>query len=327
VKNEVNRKLDLKVGFSCNNLCKHCVQGNKRYTRRSKTFDEISQELSEAYSRGIRSVVFTGGEPTIRKDIIKLVALAKTMGYELIQIQTNGRMFASKKFTRAMVEAGMNEFSPALNGHIPELHDFLSSVPGAWKQTVQGIRNVRRYVVKIITNTVVTKPNYRFLRKIAAIIVKLGVDQYQLAFAHPAGKSWTNFDSIVPYISLAAPYIHKGLQVGIDAGVKVMAEAMPFCLMPGYERYVAEFYMPPADVYETDFQVKEWEKWRVTEGKWKGDKCKSCAFYNVCEGPWKEYVEKRGASEFIPVPGKKLSSDDILGEPHKLPKGNLGVVL
>ncbi len=198
----------------------------------------------------------------------------------------------------------MNEFSPALNGHIPALHDYLSSVPGAWKQTTAGIRNVREYPVRIITNTVVSKPNYRFLDRIAELLVRLGVDQFQLAFAHPAGRAWENFDSIVPHISLAAPHIHRGLQVGIDSGVKVMAEAMPFCLMKGYENYVSELYIPPSDVYEKGFRVKEWEKWRVTEGKWKGEKCKECAFYEVCEGPWKEYVLKRGSWEFVPVPGK-----------------------
>ncbi|TRO61910.1 radical SAM protein [Candidatus Bathyarchaeota archaeon] len=308
----MDRKLDLKVGYSCNNLCRHCVQGKKRYTKRDKEPKEISQELEEAFSRGIRAVVFTGGEPTIREDIVRQVTLAKELGYKFIQVQTNGRMFASGKFAKQMVDAGMNEFSPALNGHVPELHDYLSSVPGSWKQTVQGIKNVRQYDVEIISNTVVTKPNYRFMRNISQLLVKLGVNQYQLAFAHPAGRSWDNFDSIVPWISLAAPYIHKGLQVGIDADIKVMSEAMPFCLMGGYERYVSELYIPPADVYEADFQVKEWEKWRMTEGKWKGDSCKECAFFGICEGPWKEYVEKRGSEEFIPVPGKRISANEVL---------------
>jgi molybdenum cofactor biosynthesis enzyme MoaA len=314
------RKLDLKVGFSCNNMCRHCVQGKKRYTKGDKTPDEVSRELREASGLGMGSLVFTGGEPTIRKDIIEQVALARELGYTTIQIQTNGRMFASRDFTKAMVDAGMTEFSPALNGHVPELHDFLSSVPGSWKQTVQGIKNVREYDVNIVTNTVVSKPNYRFMKRIAALLVKLGVDQYQLAFVHPAGRSWTNFDSIVPYVSLAAPYIHRGLQVGIDAGLKVMAEAMPFCHMKGYEACVSELHMPPADVYETDFRVEKWEEWRVNEGKWKGESCRECAFYDVCEGPWKEYVEKRGSWELVPVPGRKFSVGDVLalGEDNEL---------
>ncbi|MBR9681539.1 MAG: radical SAM protein [Candidatus Altiarchaeota archaeon] len=307
------RRLDIKVGYSCNNLCHHCVQGEKRYKMKDKSTAEIKSELKEAFSRDIKAVVFTGGEPTIRKDLISNVAFAKELGYELIQVQTNGRMFASKKFTNSIVEAGMTEFSPALNGHIPELHDYLSQVPGAWKQTVAGIKNVREYPdIRIMTNTVMVKPNYRVAKHIAELLVKLGVNQYQLAFVHPAGRAWTDFDSLVPFISMAAPYIHLGLQVGIDAGITTMAEAIPFCHMKDYEKQVSELCIPPADVYESGFKTREWEKWRKTEGKWKGESCKPCKFYQVCEGPWKEYVERRGSSEFTPVPGKPVTESELL---------------
>lgn len=306
------RKLDLKVGYSCNNMCRHCVQGDKRYRLQDKSTEQIVEELREAFSRGIRSVVFTGGEPTIRDDLVDLVARSREIGYEEVQIQTNGRRFSSKKFTKEMVEAGMTNFAPALNGHIPELHDYLSHVPGAWKQTVQGLRNVSQYGgVRITTNTVVSKPNYRFLDKITSLLVALGADQYQLAFAHPAGSSRENFDSIVPFISLAAPHIHRGLQVGLDAGIKVMAEATPLCHMEGYEKCASEIYIPPTDVYEQGCNIKNWEDWRRNEGKWKGEKCKECAYFKICEGPWIEYVEERGSWEFVPVPGDKVSLSDL----------------
>ena len=119
----------------------------------------------------------------------------------------------------------MTEFSPAVHGHIPELHDFLTRSQGSFNQTIQGIKNIKKHRVPIITNTVVTKPNYRYLPEIAKLLVKLGVNQFQLAFVHPIGNAYKNFDSIVPRISLAAPYIHRGLQIGIDAGIRVTPRA------------------------------------------------------------------------------------------------------
>jgi len=297
------KRLDLKVGYACNNMCRHCAQGSKRSTLAGPSSEELRHQMEEACKRGIKSVVFTGGEPTVRPDLLELVRQAKDMGYREIQIQTNGRRFASPAFTRAAINSGMTEFSPALNGHIPALHDYLAQVPGAWRQTVRGIMNVRECSgIKIISNTVITKPNYRFADRIARLLVSLGVDQFQLAFVHPCGSAWTNFDAIVPFISLATPHIHKGLQVGLDAGLHVMAEAMPYCHMQGYEDQVSELYIPPSDVYEAGTKIKDWEKWRIQEGKWKGDSCKTCRYYQICEGPWREYVERRGPSEFIPVP-------------------------
>jgi len=308
----VKRRLDLKVGFLCNNRCRFCVQGDKRYRYGEKTKEQVMRELKEAREKGIREVVFTGGEPTIHPNIIELVKYASELGYKRIQIQTNGRTLAVKGFVDALVEAGANEFSPALHGHIPQLHDFLTRSPGSWRQTVRGIKNVKEYGLPVITNTVVTKPNYRFLGSIAELLVKLGVDQYQFAFVHALGEAWKNFDSIVPRISLAAPYIHTGLQVGIDAGIPVMAEAMPFCLMPGYEPYVSELYIPPAIIYDANFVVEKYEKWRVTEGKLKREECKKCKFYRICEGPWREYPERRGWDEFVPVPGDYVTRDEVL---------------
>jgi len=308
------KKLDLKVGFACNNYCKHCVQSYKRNVV-DKSTERLKKEIIDGYKDGCRAIVFTGGEPTIRKDIIELIRFAKDVGYERIQVQSNGRMLKYKKFVDALVEAGMNEFSPAVNGHIPEVHDFLASVNGAWEQTVQAIKNVREYGdVVILTNTVVTKPNYRWLKEIAELLVDLGVDQYQLAFVHSAGNAWYNFDFIVPYMELAAPKIKEGLQVGIDVGIRVMAEAMPFCLMENYESYVAELYMPPTEIKDAWWTVEDFKKSKIEEGgKFKPAKCRECRFYPICEGIWSDYAAKRGTKELHPVPGEYIyDAEEVL---------------
>ncbi len=299
----MNKKLDLKVGYTCNNNCRFCVVADKR-----KFGDLTTEELKKQMEEGRKTcedIVFTGGEATIRKDIIELVRYAKKLKFDVIQIQTNGRMFCSKKFCEKIIKAGANEFSPALHGHIAELHDYLTRAKGSFKQTVKGIKNLKSLKQRVITNTVVTKPNYRYLPKIASLLVSLKVDQFQFAFVHPMGNAWENFDNIVPWISLAAPYIKKGLDIGVLTGVKCMAEAMPFCLMQGYEKFVSENYMP-----ETEIREKIGKEIRVTRdftivrkkaGKIKFEKCKDCKYYKVCEGPWEEYPKKRGNKEFTPV--------------------------
>lgn len=293
------KRADIKTGFLCNNNCRFCVQAHKKHLG-NKTTEEVKKDLEESKNR-CNEVVFTGGEPTIREDIFELVSYAKKIGYKGIQIQTNGRMLAYKKFCERLIKAGATEFSPAVHGHIPELHDFLTSSRGAFLQVVQGIKNLKSLGQTVITNTVVTKPNYRYLPKIANLLVKLKVDQFQLAFVHPVGNAYTNFDSIVPVMSLAKPYFHEGLQVGIDAEISVMAEAMPYCMMKGYEKYISERYIPFTEVKEIGYFIDDHKKIRITEGKAKFPQCKECKYNKLCEGPWKEYPEKKGCSEFIPI--------------------------
>jgi radical SAM protein with 4Fe4S-binding SPASM domain len=116
------------------------------------------------------------------------------------------------------------------------------------------------------------------------------------------GNAWKSFDSIVPRVSLAAPYIHKGLQIGMDAGKEAMAEAMPFCQMNGYEKNISEKFIPETQIRGAKHQnTDSFTTQRKNEGKAKFPQCKSCRYGSICEGPWREYPEKLGSDEFRPI--------------------------
>ncbi len=293
------KKADIKIGFLCNNNCRFCVQGDKKHLGNPNT-EKVKKILQEA-AKDCEIVVFTGGEPTIRTDIIKLVRYAKKLKFKIIQIQSNGRMFAYKDFCRKIIKAGANEFALALHGHIPQLHDYLTRSRGSFHQTIQGIKNLKDLGQRVIMNTVITKSNYSHLPEIAKLLINLKVNQYQFAFVHPLGNAWENFDSIVPPMSLVEPYVKKGLELGIKAGIKVMTEGIPYCFMKGYEEYIGENIMPKMKIFEENSIVEDFEKSRRKEGKLKGPKCRKCIYFKKCEGPWKEYPEKFGWKEFIPV--------------------------
>jgi len=293
-------RIDLKVGFACNNRCLFCVQGDKRARFAPRATDEL-REVLRTERRRVRSVVFTGGEPTMRRDLPELVAHARELGYTTIQIQTNGRMFAHPGYARRLVACGATEFSPALHGHVPELHDHLTEAPGAFAQTVAGIRNLKSLGQLVLTNTVVTRSNYRHLPEIARLLVSLGVDQLQLAFVHPVGTAGAEFQSVVPRMELAAPYLAAALQVGIDAGRSVNTEAVPPCILPGYEHCVVEKRIPRTAIYDAESTIADYTRYRLDEGKLKGPDCPVCVHVADCEGPWREYPERHGWSEFRPV--------------------------
>ena len=297
------QRVDIKLGFQCNNHCRFCVQGNKREIYPNKTTDQIKKILIKARKKH-QGVVFTGGEPTIRKDLPELVECAKKLGFKIIQIQTNGRMFAYKKFCQNLIKKGANEFALALHGHNAKLHDSLTTVPGSFKQTTTGIKNLKSLNQRVLMNTVITKPNYKYLPQIAKLLVSLGVDQFQFAFMHINQIILNNkklIDDIVPRKSKVIPYVKKGLQIGIDAGVRVMTEAIPYCFMKGYEDYIAEKIIPDGAVYDATWSIEDYGSYRRTEGKIKGPNCLKCKYFKVCEGPWKEYPQIFGWEEFKPI--------------------------
>lgn len=294
------KRIDIKIGFLCNNWCKFCVQADKREMRNNKTQHEIKIILKEV-SKDYDEVVFTGGEPTLRKDIFELVGIAKSLGFKQIQIQTNGRLFAYIDFCKSLIRAGANEFAIAIHGPNAKIHDFLTSSPGGFRQTVQGVKNLKGLGQRVFTNTVISTYNYKFLPKIAQNLVDLGIDQFQFAFPHIFGRAAENKDWLIPRKSQVINYVKRGLDIGIKAGKRVMTEAIPYCLMQGYEEYIAEKIIPETKIFDANFVIDNYSEYRKKEGKAKGCHCKRCKYDAVCEGPWKEYPEFFGWNEFKPV--------------------------
>lgn len=295
------KRVDIKICFNCNNLCQFCVQGDKRHKYGNKSLSEIKDALKKARANGNQGVVFTGGEPTLHPEIIAAVTYAKNLDFEQIQIQSNGRMFAYMQFCQSLIKAGVNEFSPALHGSSAEIHDRLTNSPGAWQQVVQGIKNLKLLKQYVLTNTVINSENYQDLPDLARFFVELDVNQFQFAYIHIIGTAAENQNWLVPKISLVMPYVKKGLDIGIAAGKVVMTEAIPFCLMSGYEKYIAEQIMPSTRVVDAEGVIESYEKYRWNEGKAKRDDCHKCLYFKQCEGPWKEYPRLFGWDEFKPI--------------------------
>jgi MoaA/NifB/PqqE/SkfB family radical SAM enzyme len=304
------KRIDIKTGFICNNNCIFCVQANNKCTG-NRSFEEIKKDLIEAKKR-CDSVTFTGGEVTIRDDFLRLVYLAKKIDYKYIQIQSNGRMFYSFDFCKNTIIAGANEFALAIHGYCSRQHDYLTNSKGSFNQVTTGIKNLRKLGAKVIMNCVVVKDNYKDLEKIAKLFVKLDIQQFQFAFVHAMGNAWLNYEKVVPKMSDVMPYIKKGLDIGIKAKINVMTEAIPFCMMQGYEDYIAEKIIP-----ETEIRGKKWQNTndfttqRKISCKIKFPQCKECKYDNMCEGPWRDYPEKMGTKEFIAVKKNNLFNNTI----------------
>ncbi len=292
-------RVDVKTGFCCNNRCRFCVQGDKRYEYGNKDTKEVMAALDQA-RRDSDSIVFTGGEVTIRKDLVELVAYARSLGFRVIQIQTNGRMLAYQRLAEALIKAGATEFSPALHGPTAEIHDYLTRCPGSYDQTSKAIRVLKSLGQLVITNSVITRSNYRHLPELAALLIQLGVDQYQFAFVHPVGTAGQDFYSTTPRFALIEPYVKRGLQLGIRAGRVVMTEAIPYCFMRDFEPYVAERIIPRTKIFDAEMVIEDYTEHRLNEGKLKGPPCPQCVYDAECEGPWREYPEHYGWDEFRP---------------------------
>ncbi|HOO56122.1 MAG TPA: radical SAM protein [bacterium] len=293
--------LDIKITYNCNNLCRFCEAGDKRKTFGDGSEDGIKKVLSEnreTYDR----LVFSGGEPTLHRSLPELVRFAKhDLEYDTVQIRSNGRMFIYRDYCEKIIEAGAGRFAISVHGHCSACHDFLTGRKDSFVETVGGIRNLLELGQTVETRTVITKPNYRHLPEIAGLLISLNVRRFVFSYPNIAGTCERNVESIVPWMSLASPYVKKALDIAGSDGRLSLAEAIPACMLAGFEDYIAGEQRFVGTVMDGSGAADDFSGHGKKSLKEKGPGCPGCRRFDRCEGVWPDYPVYFGWEEFEPL--------------------------
>jgi radical SAM protein with 4Fe4S-binding SPASM domain len=179
-------RLDLALTYRCNNDCAHC------YNARPRDFAEMDTPswkavIDRAWEAGVPHIVFTGGEPTLRPDLLELVAYAEAKG-QITGLNTNGRRLSDPAYVQQLVKAGLDHVQITLESHDPAIHDAMVCASGAWKQTVAGVKNALASPLFVMTNTTMLRCNAPSLGQTLRFLGELGVPTIGLNALIYAGK-------------------------------------------------------------------------------------------------------------------------------------------
>lgn len=123
--------------WHCNQKCLHCyAAGQPMGESRELTTAEWKDVLARLRAANIPQVTFTGGEPTLRGDLVELVDAAQ---WFVTRLNTNGRLL-TPQLCRALAEASLDSVQVTLYAADAEAHNALVGAPG-FDETVRGIRN------------------------------------------------------------------------------------------------------------------------------------------------------------------------------------------
>lgn len=169
------------MGEGCNNKCDYCTCMKDVP---SKSYEQLANEVKGREPEE-RQIIFAGKEPAIHPRFIDLVSEARRSEYFVIEVVTNGRIFASMGFARRAVKAGLTDVLVGLFSADPKLHDELTKVPGSWKQTVAGIKNLLGlheemppfFRPAVVVGVYLGKKNHEGLGGTLAFLEKLGVKE------------------------------------------------------------------------------------------------------------------------------------------------------
>lgn len=311
----MTQSVDIKVGFTCNNNCLHCVVADKR-KHPDLLLQEIIQEMEFFINKyKCISIVLTGGEFTIRDDVYTLIdeiASRKNAGkIEKVNLQTNGCAIADKQLAQALSRV-VDNFLIAIHAGHPDLHDAITRTPGSFWQTVQGIMNIQDCVrdgarCSLTSQTVISNFNYPVLSDLFSILSEgLKIKSTKLTFPHPNGNAYSR--AVVPEYSEIAPYVNEVLALCLEKNIYIGTEHIPLCvlersLQQRYAKHILQkkYYAVGYDrsCQKTQGRLDYGVTLPTQYRKW--STCAECLYNDACIGVWKEYMEFYAEHALTPI--------------------------
>ncbi len=256
----LTRRVDINVGYSCNERCKFCyyIQTVKdRDKEKDLSTDEAKHRISYIRRQGIETLEFTGGEPTIRPDLPQLIEYAHSLGFKSLSMITNGLRTADKAYTEDLVHRGLDDFLISIHGHNAEVHDRLTEVPGSFDRAVQTIKNLIPLGVKVRVNCTVSGLNYKGATQTLGLYHQLGIQTANFILFNPIVEAdWSSSPELNVAYGDAAPYLKEAIDTYRDKVKKITVRYIPLCLMQGYESYVTNMPQIQYDPDEWDYLIR-----------------------------------------------------------------------
>jgi 12,18-didecarboxysiroheme deacetylase len=139
--------------------------------------------LDDLAQFGAPVILFSGGEPTIRKDLPELAAYAVSKGMRAV-ISTNGTLI-SQKMARTLKDIGLSYVGISIDG-MEEINDRFRGVKGAFNAALQGIKNCKDAGIKVGLRFTINKFNVNEISNIFKLLEDVNIPRacfYHLVYA------------------------------------------------------------------------------------------------------------------------------------------------
>lgn len=295
-----NNFISIHLTDLCNERCSFCVVGSPLFSKSEVADEDVWQFLSDFSGEGYQAVNLHGGEPTIYPRLTALLEYCRELGYPQIHIQTNARKLANREFARHLIDLNVTLFIVSLHSPDADTSDALTLTPGGWKETVEGINNIRALGAEVRTNIVLMKQNISQLEEYARLLAMLDVRYANISSLHPVGSAFFSFQLLTPSFHEVRFHLYKSIEMMESVGINVSLEGFPPCVVPEYSHLHIEQLGREIPLLHKSLIIDSYDG-MMDDGRIKRAKCSECILNQICGGVYKEYIEYRGWEEFNPV--------------------------
>ena len=170
--------------WHCNQKCLHCYAAGQPLSDTPElTTAQWKEILAKLRAANVPQVTFTGGEPTLRADLVELVEAAQ---WFVTRLNTNGRLL-TPELCRRLYEASLDSVQVTLYSHDPAVHNALVGAEG-FDDTVAGIRNAVAAGLSVSVNTPLCSLNTDYAATVR-FVHELGVRYVTCSGLIPSGSA------------------------------------------------------------------------------------------------------------------------------------------
>ncbi|MGC8728692.1 MAG: radical SAM protein [Elusimicrobiales bacterium] len=292
---------EILLNYKCNLNCSFCSQGDyDRSLYLSK--EEIFKEIYKAKKAGYKKLGLSGGEPTIREDLVEIIKFAKKTGFNFIRIQTNGLTLSNYSLAKKLKEAGLTFCKFSLTSNDPKIHDMLTGVKNSYQKVIKAIENMKKLKIRIGNNILINKYNYDKLPEIIEFLLDMGVTNFVVIYPIYVGNMFYNHKKIGVGLKKCEKFFIRAVEIMVENNMsnEILFLNVPPCFLKGYEENLIGISAFNTVVKSPHMNLINLDD-KTNSNKIRGEVCKKCVFKTKCDGVDKEYVKIFGWEGFEPI--------------------------
>ncbi len=323
---------ELALTYKCNLRCKFCYAGCNCTTNPAGSDKELSESefktiIKTIYNEArVPSISFTGGEPTLKPQLLlNCIRYAKDLGMR-VNLITNGTQI-DETFGQNLVNAGLDSVQVSIEGITAETHDKIVQHDGAFAKSVKTVSIFKNLGIHVHTNTTLNQLNAEECLRLPQFVRNtLQLDRFSMNLVIPTGSSIFNDDMVIKYREVGS-IIEKIQANSLEQHVEFMwYSPIPMCIFNTITHDLgnkgcaacdglisvapngdilpcASYDQPVGNLKKSSFA----EIWQGKNAKFFRNKtfahsiCQDCDSFAICNGGCPLYWRNIGFSELLSI--------------------------
>jgi MoaA/NifB/PqqE/SkfB family radical SAM enzyme len=170
----------------CNYECSYCIFSSGAFKPKGElSIDTVCRVIDELYLANYRHIKFTGGEPFVRKDLIKILSYANNRGITF-DLSTNASLITEVK-AQSLAATNPDMVHISVDGHNAALHEAVRG-GGTFEKTLRGLKLIVATGIPTRIGCVISKLNEEQLESMVVLCANLRASEIIFSRLEPAGR-------------------------------------------------------------------------------------------------------------------------------------------